>query len=122
MSNENYIIETFELKDSNIIFKENCYYKELLKGIIHKVYEGYLTYKPKYCPKCGVIFDGKFEKHGFLTSNIKLPDVSDFKTILKLHKQRYLCKHCMKSFTISIPITNYSCLFLIILNIKLLMT
>lgn len=109
MSNQNYITETLELKDSNIIFKENCCYKEKFKEIIHKVYEGYLTYKPDYCPKCGVVFDEKFEKHGFIISNIKLPDVSGFKTILRLHKQRYLCKHCMKSFTLSTPITNYGC-------------
>ena len=43
MSNQNYITETLELKDSNIIFKENCCYKEKFKEIIHKVYEGYLT-------------------------------------------------------------------------------
>lgn len=109
MSNQNYITETLELKDSNIIFKENCCYKEKFKEIIHKVYEGYLTYKPDYCPKCGVVFDEKFEKHGFIISNIKLPDVSGFKTILRLHKQRYLCKHCMKAFTLSTPITNYGC-------------
>ena len=73
MSNQNYITETLELKDSNIIFKENCCYKEKFKEIIHKVYESCLTYKPDYCPKCGVVFDEKFEKHGFIISNIKLP-------------------------------------------------
>ena len=26
---------------------------------------------PKYCHKCGVVFDDKFEKHGFITSDIK---------------------------------------------------
>ena len=109
MSNQNYITETLELKDSNIIFKENCCYKEKFKEIIHKVYEGYLTYKPDYCPKCGVVFDEKFEKHGFIISNIKLPDVSGFKTILRLHKQRYLCKHCNKAFTLTTPIVNYGC-------------
>ena len=38
---------------------------------------------------------------------LNFPDVSGFKTILRLHKQRYLCKHCMKAFTLSTPITNY---------------
>lgn len=109
MSNQNYIIDLLELKDSNIFFKENCYYKEKIKNIIHKVFEGYLSYEPAFCPKCGVIFDNHFEKHGFITSNIKLPDVSGFKTILRLHKQRYLCKHCNKAFTLSSNITNYGC-------------
>ena len=26
-----------------------------------------------------------------------------------MHKQRYLCKHCNKAFTLSTSITNYSC-------------
>ena len=109
MSNQNYIMEMLELKDNNVTFKENFYYKEKIKGAIYKIFEGYLSYKPKFCPKCGVIFDNKFEKHGFITSNIKIPEVSGYKTILRLHKQRYLCKHCNKAFTLSTSITNYGC-------------
>lgn len=109
MSNQNYITEMLELKDNNVIFKENCYYKEKINGIIHKIFEGYLSYKPKFCSKCGVLFDDKFEKHGFIISDIKIPEVSGYKTILRLHKQRYLCKHCNKAFTLSSPITNYGC-------------
>ena len=109
MSNQNYITEMLELKDKNIIFKENCYYKEKIKGVIHKVFDGYLTYQPLYCDKCGVVFDENFEKHGFITSNIKVPDVSGYKTILRLHKQRYLCKHCNKAFTLKTNIVNYGC-------------
>ena len=109
MSNQNYITEILELKDNNVIFKENCYYKKKIKGITHKIFEGYLSYKPGFCSKCGVVFDDKFEKHGFITSNIKMPKVSGYKTILRLHKQRYLCKHCHKAFTLSTSITNYGC-------------
>ena len=109
MSNQNYITEMLELKDSNIFFKENCYYKEKVKGVIHKIFEGYLSYTPDFCPKCGVVFDENFEKHGFITSNIKIPDVIGFKSILRLHKQRYLCKHCHKAFTLTSNITNYGC-------------
>ena len=109
MSNQNYIIDLLELKDSNIYFKENFYYKEKIKGIIHKIFEGYLSYIPDYCPKCGVVFDSNFEKHGFIVSNIKIPDVLGFHSILKLHKQRYLCKHCNKAFTLTSNITNYGC-------------
>ena len=109
MSNQNYIMEMLELKDNNINFIENYYYKEKIKGITHKIFEGYLTYVPEYCHKCGVVFDDKFEKHGFITSDIKLPDVAGYKTILRLHKQRYLCKHCNKAFTLTSTITNYGC-------------
>ena len=88
---------------------ENFYSEQKIKGITHKVFEAYLSYEPINCPKCGVVFDDKFEKHGFISSSIKIPDVSGFKSILKLHKQRYLCKHCNKAFTLSTNIVNYGC-------------
>lgn len=109
MSELNYITEMLELKDNNIKFYENCYHKEKIKGIYHKVFEGVLTYQPICCEKCGVIFDNNFEKHGFITSNIKIPDVAGFKTILRLKKQRYLCKHCGKAFTLRDNVTDYGC-------------
>ena len=101
----NYIIEMLELKDNNIKFYENCYHKEKIKGISHKVFEGILTYQPNCYEKCGVLFDDNFEKHGF----IKIPDVAGFKTILRLKKQRYLCKHCGKAFTLRNNVTEYGC-------------
>ena len=109
MSELNYIIEMLELKDNNIKFYENCYHKEKIKGISHKIFEGILTYQPICCEKCGVLFDNNFEKHGFITSNIKIPDVAGFKTILRLKKQRYLCKHCGKTFTLRDNVTEYGC-------------
>ena len=109
MSNQNYITNILNLKDKNIEFKENFYHEDKINGVTHKIFEAFLSYKPAHCPKCGVVFDHKFEKHGFITSNIKIPDVSGFKTILKLHKQRYLCKHCNKAFTLSTNIVNYGC-------------
>lgn len=109
MSNQNYIMEILELKDKNINFYENYYFKEKINNITHKIFEGYLTYQPSHCYKCGVMFDELFEKHGFITSNIKIPNVSGFKSILRLHKQRYLCKHCHKAFTLKTDIVDYGC-------------
>ena len=109
MSNQNYIIDMLELKDSNVYFKENFYYKEKIKDITYKIFEGYLSYKPSFCPKCGVVFDDEFGKHGFIVSDIKIPNVGGYKSILRLHKQRYLCKHCNKAFTLTSNITDYGC-------------
>lgn len=109
MSNQNYITEILELKDNNIYFSENCYHKEKIKGIFHKVFEGTLTYEPAYCYKCGVKYDNNFEKHGFITSNIIIPNVSGYRSILRLKKQRILCKHCNKAFTLKTKITDYGC-------------
>lgn len=86
MSELNYIIEMLELKDNNIKFYKNCYHKEKIKGIFHKVFEGVLTYQSTYCEKCGVLFDNNFEKHGFITSNIRIPDVAGFKTRIMICK------------------------------------
>ena len=36
MSNQNYIIDMLELKDSNIHFKENFYFYENFKGLLIK--------------------------------------------------------------------------------------
>ena len=99
MSNQNYIINILNLKENNLIFKENFYYENKIKGITHKIFEAFLSYNPTYCSKYGVVFDDKFKKHGFITSNIKIPDISGLKVILKLHKQRYICKHCNKTVT-----------------------
>ena len=109
MSNKNYITNILNLKENNLKFNENFYFEEEIKGITHKIFEAYLSYEPMNCPKCGVLFDKNFEKHGFITSNIKIPDVSGFKTILRLHKQRYLCKHCQRAFTLKTNIVNYGC-------------
>ena len=109
MSNKNYITNILELKDENITFYDNFYHKEKIKGFTHKVFEGYLTYKPDYCPKCGVVFDDEFEKHGFIISNIRIPNVVGYRSILRLHKQRYLCKHCNKAFTLKSNVVDYGC-------------
>lgn len=109
MSNKNYITNILELKDDNIYFLENYYYKENIRGVTHKIFEGYLSYQPSHCYRCGCLFDSNFEKHGFIVSNIKIPDVSGYKTILRLHKQRYLCHHCNKAFTLRDNITQPGC-------------
>ena len=109
MSEQNYITEMLELKDNNIKFFENCYYKEKINKVTYKIFEGYLTYQPSHCYKCGVAFDSKFVKHGFISSDIVVPDVAGYKTILRLHKQRYLCKHCNKAFTLKTSVTDYGC-------------
>ncbi len=60
MSNQNYITDILELKDNNIQFFDNCYYKEKIKGVDHKIFEGYLSYQPTHCYHCGCVFDNFF--------------------------------------------------------------
>src|SRR5699024_3855422 len=52
---------------------------------------------PNSCPKCGII------KHGSKTMSTLMPRVSNRLAILRLKKQRFLCKSCNKTFT---PLTD----------------
>lgn len=77
----NYIINILNLKDNRITFKENFYSEQIIKGFTYKVFEATLSYQPECCKYCGVVFDENFEKHGFISSRIKLPSISGFKTL-----------------------------------------
>ena len=60
-----------------------------------------LTYIPKYCSFCGVENNSSDDiiKWGFRKNCIvKIPKVSNCKTRLILHKQRFYCKHCNNTF------------------------
>ena len=109
MSQNYYILKTLNMKDENIHFYDEFVTEENIKGKRSLVYQGYLTYIPEYCPKCGTCYDEKIEKHGFKNSLIKLPMVSKLNTYLSLNKQRYYCNHCNKTFTCTTNIVNYGC-------------
>ena len=109
MSQDNYILKTLNMKDENIHFYEEFVTEEYIKGKRCLVYQGYLTYIPEYCPKCGSCYDEKIEKHGFKKSLIKVPTVSKLNTYLSLNKQRYYCNHCNKTFTCTTNVVNYGC-------------
>ena len=107
MSELNYMIEMLELKDNNIKFYEICYHKEKIKKIFHKVFEG--TINLFVVKNVALFLMINLRSIGFIASNIKIPDVVGFKTILRLKKQRYLCKHCGKAFTLKDNVTEYGC-------------
>ena len=109
MSQDYYILKTLNMKDENIHFYNDFVNEETIKGKRCLVYNGYLTYIPEYCPKCGTLYDDKIEKHGFKKSLIKVTSVSKLTTYLSLNKQRYLCHHCNKTFTCTTNVVNYGC-------------
>ena len=109
MSQDNYILKTLNMKDENIHFYEEFVTEEYIKGKRCLVYQGFLTYIPEYCPKCGTIYDDKIEKHGFKKSLIKVTSVSKLTTYLSLNKQRYICHNCNKTFTCTTNVVNYGC-------------
>ena len=94
------------IKDKRVKFSKNYLFKKTIKGTQCLIFRGTLSPKtPDLCPKCGCI-NHQFDiiKHGFKLIRIKLPRVSNQRTFLELKKQRYLCKHCDHTFTISTSI------------------
>jgi transposase len=108
LSND-YILKTFHFKDENIYF-DDIVKEEVIKGITSLIYHASLTYIPKFCPKCGCVYDKHIiEKHGFKTSTITLLKVSNMNAYLKLRKQRYICHNCHHTFTVDTSIVNKRC-------------
>ena len=110
MSQEYCILNLLNIEDKNIKLTENFYKIEDFDGIKYKVIEGILSYEPPFCPRCGCIFNKEqtYEKNGFKTSDILMLDVCNHGCILRLHKQRYLCKHCNKAYTVNPKEKKYS--------------
>ena len=99
------------IEDKNIKLTENFYNVEDFDGIKYKVIEGFLSYEPPFCPRCGCIFNKEqtYEKNGFKTSDILMLDVCNHGCILRLKKQRFLCHSCNKKFFAKTKIVNDGC-------------
>ncbi len=101
MTHTDYTKEILNIKDENIYFYDNYLEKVKIKNIDTLVFHAYLTYIPELCPKCGCInegFDDIIKWNWKYNCKIKIPKISNFNSILLLDKQRFLCKHCGKTF------------------------
>ena len=110
MTHTDYTKNILNIKDENVFFYENCLENLNINGVSTKVFHGFLTYTPEFCPKCGCVNDGFNDiiKWNFKRNcKIKLPKVSCFNTILLLDKQRFYCKHCNKTFTASTSLVDF---------------
>lgn len=100
MSNNDYILNLLNIKDPNIFILNNIREK-VIKKKNYKIIEGILTYKPEFCPCCGIInqSDQDIIKWGFRRNcKVKIPNISNCRSLLFLHKQRFFCKHCNNTF------------------------
>jgi len=101
MTHTDYTKDILNIKDENVYFYDNCLENVKIKDTETKVFHGYLTYIPSSCPKCGCVnegFDDIIKWNWKRNCKIKIPKVSNYNTILLLDKQRFLCKHCHKTF------------------------
>ena len=110
MTHTDYTKLILNIKDNNIYFDENCLKSKNIKGKETKVFHGHLTYNPEICPKCGAINEGYndiIKWNWKRNCKIKLPKISGYNCLLALDKQRFLCKHCNKTFTASTDVVDY---------------
>lgn len=110
MTHTDYTKLILNIKDNNIYFDENCLKSKNIKGKETKVFHGYLSYTPEICPKCGAINEGYndiIKWNWKRNCKIKLPKISGYNCLLVLDKQRFLCKHCNKTFTASTDVVDY---------------
>ena len=100
MSMNNYILNLLNIEDKNIFILPNIE-ERFIKNKKYKIIEGFLTYIPDFCPCCGCINESYNDiiKWGFRKNcKIKIPKISNCKSLLILHKQRFLCRNCNKTF------------------------
>lgn len=110
MTHSDYTKKILNIEDPNVYFDENCLEIKQLNGIQTKIFHGYLTYTPDYCPKCGCMNHGFSDiiKWNFKRNcKIKITKVSNYNTLLLLDKQRFYCKNCNKTFTASTNIVPF---------------
>lgn len=110
MTHSDYTKDILNIKDENIYFYDNCLEKVIINNIETKVFHGYLTYMPSSCPKCGCVnegFNDIIKWNWKRNCKVKIPKVSNYNTILLLDKQRFLCKHCNKTFTASSSLVDF---------------
>ena len=110
MTHTDYTRLMLNIEDENIYFNENCLEIVNIKGAKTKVFHGYLTYNPDYCPKCGCVnnsFDDIIKWNWKRNCKIKITKACGYNTLLILDKQRFLCKHCNKTFTASTNVVKF---------------
>ena len=110
MTHTDYTKKILNIEDENIYFYENCLEIVEIKGIKTKVFHGFLTYTPEYCPHCGVVnesFNDIIKWNFKRNCKIKVTKVANYNAILLLDKQRFYCKHCNRTFTASTNVVDF---------------
>ena len=110
MTHTDYTKKILNIEDENIYFYDDCLEIKEIKGIKTKMFHGYLTYTPEYCPRCGCVNEGFNDiiKWNFKRNcKIKVTKVANYNTILLLDKQRFFCKNCNRTFIASTNVVDF---------------
>lgn len=119
MSNIDFTANLLQLKDPNLTFFD-MFSQITKKDTTYNIIFAMLSYSPDFCPHCGSANDSSIIKYGFKSSDIKLLACNGFPTILRLKKQRFLCKECMRTFIAESDIVNKHCFISNQVKLKLL--
>ncbi len=109
MSQDNNTIKLLGIKDPNIKIFENSVEERKIGKHTALVIKATLSYKPDNCYKCNHPYDKDLVFNGTKTSLIKLPKTSKYNTYIELKKQRVLCRHCGKTFTLATDLVAKHC-------------
>ena len=110
MTHTDYTKKILNIEDENIYFYDDCLEIKEIKGIKTKIFHGYLTYTPEYCPRCGCVNEGFNDiiKWNFKRNcKIKVTKVANYNTILLLDKQRFFCKNCNRTFIATTNVVDF---------------
>lgn len=99
MSLSNSIKKMLNIKENN--FKILSIEDVNIKNIVTKQISAILSKKKANCPHCS---SKKTVKNGFKIVKIKMLKAFGYDTVLKVAKQRYICKDCNKSFMLNLDI------------------
>ena len=108
-----FIRTMLDILDFNIVFQgekeDELYTKEFINDETCHVFHATLSYNPDCCTKCGMENNQSIIKWGFKTVNTQLNKVSEYKTFLRLKKQRFKCKNCHQTFIAESTLTKPRC-------------
>ena len=110
MTHTDYTKLILNIEDNNIYFNENCLEIVNIKGVDTKVFHGFLTYIPEFCPKCGCVNESLndiIKWNWKRNCKIKITKACGYNALLILDKQRFLCKNCNRTFTASTKVVDY---------------
>lgn len=108
MSMNNYILNLLNIEDKNIFILPNIE-ERIIKNKKYKIIERFLTYNPDHCPCCGCINESHNDiiQWGYRKNcKIKISKISNCFSLLILHKQRFLCRNCNKTFIAETSLIN----------------
>ena len=100
MTHTHCIKKMLGIEDPNIHLDETPVIFEKIKQAKNIVVQGKLSYTPRCCKNCGGVNSSHQDiiKNGTKLSTIKLTHINFQPVLLRLKKQRFLCKHCEQTF------------------------